>query len=349
MRPLSVKRKRKNRAVSCITLIYIVCYSTFIGWKLYFADKVELDRKSLSVYVASGSSIEELADMLVVSGVIQNADKFLLHASINRFTRVKGGRYIVERNMTYRNLVRMFAIGRQTPVNLVISGNIRTKEKLAGLVSEQLEADSISILNLLNDPIFLDEFDLNPFNSILLFMPNTYNVYWNREPKQLFRDMKREFDRYWTAERQRKLDSLKLNRIEAMIVASISIEESAKYDELPRIAGVYINRLHTGMPLQADPTVKYAVGDFSLKRVLTVHTEIDSPYNTYRNTGLPPGPICIPPPRAVDAVLDCEHHDYLFFCAKDDFSGYHVFAKTLNQHSQNANAYRLALNKRKIY
>ena len=134
-----------------------------------------------------------------------------------------------------------------------------------------------------------------------------------------------------------------------MIVASISIEESAKYDELPRIAGVYINRLHTGMPLQADPTVKYAVGDFSLKRVLTVHTEIDSPYNTYRNTGLPPGPICIPPPRAVDAVLDCEHHDYLFFCAKDDFSGYHVFAKTLNQHSQNANAYRLALNKRKIY
>jgi UPF0755 protein len=140
-----------------------------------------------------------------------------------------------------------------------------------------------------------------------------------------------------------------LTEKEVMILASIIIEESAKYDELPTIAGVYINRLHKNMPLQADPTVKYALNDFSLRRVLTVHTEVDSPYNTYKYKGLPPGPICIPNKIAVDAVLNYAKHDYLYFCAKDDFSGYHVFAKTLNQHIQNANAYRNALNRKKIY
>jgi UPF0755 protein len=243
----------------------------------------------------------------------------------------------------------MLYLGQQVPVNMVISGNIRTKDKLAGIVSKQIETDSVSVLNALNDSIFLKELDFTPYNSILLFLPNTYNVYWNRDVKQLFRDMKKEYEKYWTSSRLDKLKSLGLTKEEAMTLASIVIEESAKYDELPNIAGVYINRLHISMPLQADPTVKYALGDFSLKRVLTIHTEFDSPYNTYVHKGLPPGPICIPDQKAVDAVLNYGKHDYFYFCAKDDFSGYHAFAKTLQQHNQNANAYRNALNRNKIF
>ena len=251
--------------------------------------------------------------------------------------------------MSYRALGNMLAAGNQTPVNLVISGNIRTREQLAALVSSQIEADSAAVIGLLNDRQLLAELGFSPDNSILLFMPNTYNVYWNRNPARLIKDMKKQYDDFWNAKRRSRLDSLKLNRNEVMIIASIASEESSVADELPRIAGVYLNRLRRKIPLQADPTVKYAVGDFSLRRVLTKHTEYDSPYNTYKYAGLPPGPICIPSPAAVDAVLNCEHHDYLFFCAKDDFSGRHAFAKTLQQHNQNADAYRRALNKRKIF
>jgi UPF0755 protein len=232
---------------------------------------------------------------------------------------------------------------------MVISGVIRTKYRLAGILSKQIEADSVSLLNTFNDSVFLKELGFTPQNSILLFMPNTYNVYWNRDVKQLFRDMKREYDKYWTSGRLDELKLLGFTREEVMILASIVVEESSKYDEFSNIAGVYINRLRKKMPLQADPTVKYALNDFSIRRVLNVHTEFDSPYNTYKHSGLPPGPICIPDKKAVNAVLKYGKHDYLYFCAKADFSGYHVFAKTLQQHNQNASEYRKALNRRKIF
>jgi UPF0755 protein len=265
------------------------------------------------------------------------------------YGEVKGGHYVVQKGMTYERLVKMLYLGQQTPVNMVISGTVRTKSRLAGILAKQIEADSISLLDAFNDSVFLKELDFTPDNSILLFMPNTYNVYWNRNVKQLFRDMKREYDRYWTADRLEMVKRLNMTKEEVMTLASIIVEESAKYDELPMIAGVYLNRLRVGMPLQADPTVKYALNDFSLQRILTVHTEVDSPYNTYRYKGLPPGPICIPDGRAIDAVLNHAQHEYLYFCAKDDFSGYHVFAKTLQQHNRNANAYRNALNRRRIF
>jgi UPF0755 protein len=305
--------------------------------------------KKTSIYIPFGSTVENVIDTLLSKKVILNIDKFRKHVVLSGYSTVKGGHYVVKKNMTYRKLVEMLYLGQQTPVNLVISGNIRTKDRLAGIISKQIEADSGQIIKVLNDSVFLRELGFNLNNATLLFLPNTYNVYWNRDVKQLFRDMKREYDKFWNQNRIKKLQPLKLTKEEVMVLASIIIEESAKYDELPRIAGVYVNRLHAGMPLQADPTVKYAIGDFALKRILTVHTEYDSPYNTYRYKGLPPGPICIPNQQSIDATLNYEQHDYLYFCAKDDFSGYHVFAKTLHQHNQNANAYRNALNKRKIY
>lgn len=331
-----------------IVTIYIIIFSVFAGYRIFFLETIDANEKT-GLYIPSNPSLDQVVDSLLSAKIIKSPEKFLKHISLSKYSSVKGGYYAVPKNITYRNLVKMLCFGQQSPVNIVISGTVRTKNRLAGILAKQIEADSVSLLNALNDSLFLKELDFTPNNSILLFMPNTYNVYWNREVKQLFKDMKKEYDKYWTSDRCDKLKLSGLTKVEAMILASIIMEESSKYDELPGIAGVYINRLHKGMPLQADPTVKYAVNDFSLRRVLIAHTKFDSPYNTYIYKGLPPGPICIPERRAVDAVLNYEKHDYLYFCAKDDFSGYHVFAKTLQQHNQNASAYRNALNRRKIF
>jgi UPF0755 protein len=331
-----------------IVIVYIIVYSAYAGYRIFYLEKIDARQKT-SLYIPSNSTIEEVVDSLLSTKIIKNPDKFLNHLRLSKYSTVKGGHYLVTKNMTYRKLVNMLCLGQQAPVNVVISGVIRTKYRLAGILAKQIEADSIALLSVFNDAAFLKELGFTPHNSILLFMPNTYNIYWNRDVKQFFIDMKKEYDQYWTSSRLNKLESLGLTKEEAMTLASIVAEESTKYDELPNIAGVYINRLRKKMPLQADPTVKYALNDFSIRRVLTVHTEFDSPYNTYKYKGLPPGPICIPDKRAVDAVLNYEKHEYLYFCAKDDFSGYHVFAKTLQQHNQNANAYRNALNRRKIF
>jgi UPF0755 protein len=343
-----MKKKKKSYLTLYILLIYITGYSAYAGYRIFYTEKVDAYQK-ISLYIPSNSTVKEVVDSLLSVKIIKKPDKFLRHLKLSEYLSVKGGHYVVQKNMTYRKLVKMLCLGQQTPVNLVISGSIRTKYRLAGILSKQLEIDSLSLVNIFNDSVFLKSLGFTPSNSILLFMPDTYNVYWNRDAKQLFKDMRREYDKYWTADKLDKLKLLDLTREEAMILASIIVEESAKYDEFPSIAGVYINRLRKKIPLQADPTVKYALNDFSIRRVLTVHTQFDSPYNTYKYSGLPPGPICIPERRAVDAVLNYEKHDYLYFCAKADFSGYHVFAKTLQQHNQNANAYRNALNRRKIF
>jgi UPF0755 protein len=323
-------------------------YSAYVGYHIFYLEKIDIHQKT-NLYIPSNSTIGEVVDSLLSAKIIKKPDKFLKHLRLSKYSTVKSGHYVVYQNMTYSKLVKMLCLGQQTPVNMVVSGVIRTKHRLASILSKQIEADSISLLNTFNDSVFLKELGFTPFNSILLFTPNTYNVYWNRDVKQLFRDMKKEYDKYWTSNKLNQLKLLGMTKEEAMILASIIVEESSKYDELPDIAGVYINRLHKKMPLQADPTVKYALNDFSIRRVLTVHTQFDSPYNTYKYSGLPPGPICIPERRVVDAVLNYSKHDYLYFCAKADFSGYHVFAKTLQQHNQNANIYRNALNRKRIF
>jgi UPF0755 protein len=343
-----MKKKKKSYVTLYIVIAYIVAYSAYAGYHIFYAETVDAPRKT-SLYIPSNSTVEEAIDSLISAKIIKNADKFLKHLKLSKYSTIAGGHYLIYKNMTYRKLVKMLCLGQQTPVNLVISGSIRTKNRLAGMLAKQIEADSISLLEIFDDSVFLEELGFTSANSVLLFMPNTYNVYWNRKAKQLFKDMKREYDKFWTVKRLDKLEALGLTREEVMILASIVMEESSKQNEFASIAGVYINRLRKNMPLQADPTVKYALNDFSLRRVLTVHTQFDSPYNTYKYKGLPPGPICIPEHRAVDAVLNYEQHDYLYFCAKSDFSGYHVFSKTLQQHNQNANAYRSALNQRRIF
>ncbi|MDR2286130.1 MAG: endolytic transglycosylase MltG [Prevotellaceae bacterium] len=343
-----MKRKKKNYLTAYIVMVYIIIYSAYAGYRIFYLEKVDVCQKT-SLYIPSNSTVEEVVDSLLSAKIIKSSEKFLKHIRLSEYSTIKSGHYVVPKNMTYRNLIKMLCLGQQTPINMVVSGAIRTKYRLAGILAKQIEADSVSLLHAFDDSVFLKDLGFTSYNSILLFMPNTYNVYWNRDVKQLFKDMKKEHDKYWTSSRLEKLKSLGLTKDEVMILASLIVEESSKYDEYPNIAGVYMNRLRKKMPLQADPTVKYALNDFSIRRVLTVHTEVDSPYNTYKHSGLPPGPICIPDKKAVDAVLNYSQHEYLYFCAKADFSGYHVFAKTLQQHNQNANAYRNALNHRKIF
>ncbi|MCE4565387.1 endolytic transglycosylase MltG [Maribellus sp. CM-23] len=263
-------------------------------------------------------------------------------------SNVKPGRYILKTNMTTNALVNKLRSGNQDPVDVTFN-NIRIKEDLAGKVSKYLWADSLSILQLFANEQEISErgFDAETYRT--MFIPNTYEMYWTTDAEEFGTRMYREYERFWNEDRKNKAKTLELTPVQVSILASVVESETAKADELKWVAGLYINRLRRNIPLQADPTIKYAVGDFSLRRILNKHLEIDSPYNTYKYAGLPPGPICFPSVSSIDAVLNYEKHDFIYMCAKEDFSGYHNFAKTLAQHNRNAAKYRTALDKNRIY
>ena len=301
------------------------------------------------LFIPTGSTFDDVCSRLVEAG-LQDEESFRWVASrMNYPGRVKTGRYRLTDGMSNIELVRMLRSGRQVPVNVTFN-NIRLDTQLAGAVTRTIEADSADVLALLKDSVFLAErFNLSLRTVLTLFIPNTYEFFWDTSPKGFMDRMEREYDRFWTENRRQKAREAKLTPLQVTIMASIIEEETQKNSEKPTMAGVYINRINRGMLLQADPTLKFAIGDFTIKRVLNRHKEIDSPYNTYKYVGLPPGPICIPSIASIDAVLNYEKHDYLFFCAKEDFSGYHNFARTLQQHNRNAQAYHRALNNSRIF
>lgn len=256
--------------------------------------------------------------------------------------KYKPGRYRITANMSNNALVNMFAGGRQIPVKITFN-NIRTRKELAERVGEQLECGKDSLLNLLNDEKTAEKYGLNKDNFLVLFIPNTYEFYWNTSANQFVSRMHSEWKNFWTADRLKKAKSIGLTPAEVSVLASIVKGETNKSNEMDEIAGVYINRLKKGWKLQADPTVIFGIGDFTITRVLKKHLEYDSPYNTYIHEGLPPGPIILPDATVIDKVLNYSHHDYMYFCAKEDFSGYHNFAVTSSQHSANARKYQQAL------
>jgi UPF0755 protein len=219
---------------------------------------------------------------------------------------------------------------------------------LAGVVSDQIEADSAALLSLMSDRDFLDRFGMTPQTATAMFLPNTYEFWWDTSPEEFVRRMHREYERFWTDKRKETAEEMGMTPVEATTLASIVDEETIHDDEMPEIAGVYINRLERGMRLQADPTIKFAIDDFTIKRVLKKHLETESPYNTYKNAGLPPGPISIPSIAAIESVLNHSHHNYLYFVAKPDFSGYHNFSRSHRQHINNARKYQRALNRNNI-
>jgi len=259
----------------------------------------------------------------------------------------KPGHYVLEPGMNVVEIARMLKLGMQTPVRVTLN-YARTRAFLASRLARQLDADSAELMRALTDPQLAREVGTDSLQLFSIFIPNTYEFYWTVSPEDFVRRMRKEYDRFWTPERDAARRRSGLSRDEVMTLASIVTEETNKADEMPRVAGVYINRLRKGMPLQADPTVKYALQDFSLRRILHKHLRTPSPYNTYLNKGLPPSSIAMPSVAAIDGVLNFENHDYLFFCARPTFDGYHSFARTYGEHLANARAYSAELNRRNI-
>ena len=349
----SSKGKKGSSRFFLSAILILLIILGLAGW-LGYAMLIEPNIYSGSdtevfIQIPTGSDFEAVKKELYTKGTIIHRRNFELVSKVQKYpASVKPGRYKLTHDMGNWQIIRLLKSGNQSPVN-VIFNNMRTPEQLAGRISAQIEADSASIINLINDPQFLDSLGVNHNNIFTILIPNTYEFYWNTSAGEFLTRLKKESAKFWSGKRDSLLETINMTRLEAITLASIVDKETNMNDEKARVAGVYMNRLKKGWLLEADPTLVFAHGDFNIKRVLNIHKEIDSPYNTYRNSGLPPGPICLPSISSIDAVLNYENHDYMFFCASDDFSGHHSFARTIEQHAVNANRYRAALNRRKIY
>ena len=298
---------------------------------------------SVILLVPTGATYQVLKDSLYLHDYIRDRRSFEWTAERKGLAdHIRPGRYRIEQGMSNTKLINLLRSGRQEPVNVFFQ-NARTPAELAGQIARQLEADSLSLYNLMRDREFLHSFQVTPATLFTITIPNTYEFYWNTNAKGFLTRMYRESTKFWKGSRERKADSIGLTLSEVVTLASIVEKETAMNSEKPLIAGVYMNRLKRRMPLQADPTLIFAWNDYTIKRVLNRHKVIKSPYNTYIYNGLPPGPICIPSIASIDAVLNYRRTDYFYFCAKEDFSGYHNFAKTLAEHNRNAARYQRAL------
>jgi len=295
-------------------------------------------------YIKTGESYQTMREDVLTNGIVQSGFWFDKVASLLKFKNVKAGKYLVKDGMSLFRFIQMLKYGKQTEVNLVITKS-RLKEDLARKFGKFFEFDSIQAIQFLNNNDSLKQFDADTTTIIALVLPDTYNYYWNTTPKKVVQKLFMAYQKFWNAERKLKADNLNLTPVQVSVLASIIDEESNYSPEKGNIASVYLNRLQKKMPLQADPTIKFALKDFKLKRIYEKHLAIESPYNTYRNTGLPPGPICTPQQETIDAVLNAPKTDYLYFVAKSDFSGSHVFTTNYNDHLKKAKEYQQALNK----
>ncbi len=298
------------------------------------------------LYLSSRYGYRQAADS-VLSHIRHKAafEWYAEHIDLER--TFKPGHYVLEPSMSVIDIARMLKLGLQTPVRVAIN-NCKIPAHLARKLARQTDADSAAYMKVLTSKKLAAEVGFDSVTLFSMFIPDTYEFYWTVKPEEVVRRMKKEYDRFWTKERDALRQRSGLSRLEVMTLASIVYEETRKSDEMPRVAGVYINRLKKGIRLQADPTVKYAMQDFGLRRILYKHLKTPSPYNTYMNAGLPPSPIAMPSKTAINAVLNFERHDYIFFCARPTFDGYHNFARTLREHNANARAYARELNRRKI-
>ncbi|MDR1653575.1 MAG: endolytic transglycosylase MltG [Prevotellaceae bacterium] len=343
-----IKRKKILTSFIIIVLAIVLMGGGFFMYT-FFAPNITAKSENSFVYIYPDYTVNQAVAQINKVAKIKNVATFNFVAKQMKYTdgKVRAGRYAISNRMTNLELVRRLRNGQQTPVNLTFN-NIRTKEQLAGRLSEQLIADSLSIITLLNDTNFLQGLGLTPETAITLFIPNTYEMYWTASASALLKRMEKEYRAFWTPERLKKAKQISLSPPEVATLASIVEEETNYQPERPVVAGLYINRLRKNIKLQADPTVKYANADFNLRRVLNTHLKTQSPYNTYQNFGLPPGPIRVASTKGIDAVLNYEHHNYLFMCAKETFDGTHNFAATYAEHQQNARRYQQALNQRNI-
>jgi UPF0755 protein len=323
----------------------------FIGYRFYsfiFSPNVTSDDPESELFIPVNSDFDQLVDSLKAKKLLKNYQSFSWVADRMKFSKPKGGRYLITKGWNNKSLIAHLRSGNQKAVKLTFN-NLRHIEALSSAISEQLAMDSISLLNYLRDSSFLKSVNYTEQNIMSVFIPNTYQVYWTITPEDLLERMMEEHDRFWSGKRDSLRSALGLSREDVYTLASIVQKESNLKKEKPIIAGVYLNRLKKGMLLQADPTVVFAVGDFEIKRVLNKHLQIDSPYNTYKYEGLPPGPIGMPDISTIDAVLNAAEHNYLYFCVKPGTGFEHAFARTLSEHLRNARRYQRWLNSNRIF
>ncbi|MBW3544954.1 MAG: endolytic transglycosylase MltG [Bacteroidetes bacterium] len=341
----------KNKKIFLVGLIVfsvMLTSFTFYAWQILFTPNILVDQEARAFTIRPGESFKQIQNRLYDERIVQEAVSFGFLARLMKYDEsVKAGYYVLEKNMSNLEAIRLLRSGRQTPIRITFN-NIRTRNELAERLGDKLMFSRKEMDSLLHSPAVAQEYGLDTATIITLFIPNTYEFYWNTTARDFMDRMKEEYDNFWTPERLQKAEQRGMTPSEVYTLASIVKAETNKVDEMPRVAGVYLNRLNRNMPLQADPTLVYALGDFGIKRILNKDKEIDSPYNTYMYRGLPPGPINMPPIAAVDAVLNAEQHKYYYFVARDDLSGYHTFSANYNEHLKNARKYQKALNKRGI-
>jgi UPF0755 protein len=336
-----------------IVLLLGLILSGIFGYRYYnmiFSQNVPNELKTDLVRVPTGSDFDEVVGLLKIQGFIEDETSFRWVANQMNYNKnpMREGQYKIEAGISNKRLVSILRGHRQTPVQFVIH-NKRILPQVAGACGRNFQADSLDFLKVLMDEKFWKEHGYNLETAMSVFIPNTYQIYWTVTPEEFCVRMIKEHDDFWKKDnRKAKAKALGFSEEEVYTLASIVETESQHKPERPRIAGVYVNRLRIGIPLQADPTLVFAMKDFTLRRVLTVHTKVESPYNTYKYAGLPPGPIYMSSISSIDAVLNAEKHDYLYFCAKPDLSRTHNYAKTLSAHNVNARNYQRWLNQQGI-
>ena len=341
------------KRILIILAILIVGIGTYFGYQFYtkmFVVNTPLKLDQDELLVPTGSTLQDVVDSLDAHRQIMNKKSFLWTAHKMHYNddNIKPGRYVLKSPMNNKDIVSLLRGGRQTPLQLTIH-NVRTIEQMCERVASKLEFDSTELMKYIGQH-FDSLAGTTPPTRLTRFIPNTYEFYWTVSPEEFCKRMLKEYDKFWTDEKKAKAEKIGLTPEEVYTLASIIEKETNYNPEKPRMAGVYLNRIREGIPLQADPTIVFALGDFELKRILYAHLDIDSPYNTYKNLGLPPGPIFMPGTTSINAVLDKEDHDLLYFCARptEDGPG-HAFASSLPEHNQNAQRYQRWLDARGIY
>lgn len=343
-----MNKKKRNILVIIISIIILVGAGGVGTVYYYFFAKQFQISKTNYIYIDRDDNLDSVYNKVIRVGKPKSMFGFQYLAEREKYGEaILTGRYAVNPEDNMRYLFRRLSMGYQTPINLTVPG-VRTVDRLVRAVSRQLMIDSLDIAKLLADTGYCTRIGYSKETLPSLFIPNTYEVYWNMSADAFIKRMQKEHTAFWNDKRRKKAESIGLTPNEVATLASIVEEETANGAEKPMVAGLYINRLNKGMLLQADPTVKFGLQEFGLKRILNKHLEVDSPYNTYKYAGLPPGPIRIPSIQGLESVLNYVHHNYIYMCAKEDFSGTHNFAATLSQHMSNARRYQQELNRRRI-
>lgn len=339
----------KRRLIILFTSILLVLLAGggLTSYLLFYTYPVKTSKPSF-IFIDEDDTFDSICVKMERDLLAQSLTGFKFLGSVSKYPQhIHSGAYRFSKDDNTFKIFRNLKAGHQTPVKMIIP-SVRTVDQLVKRVAPQIMADSAEIAQLLNDSTFCSKLGFNKATLPALFIPNTYEVYWNMDARAFIKRIQREYNSFWNEKRKKKAEALHITPLEVSILASIVEEETANNAEKPQVAGLYLNRLKIGMPLQADPTIKFSMQDFGLRRILFKHLEVESPYNTYKYAGLPPGPIRIPSVIGLESVLNRADHDYLYMCAKEDFSGTHNFAKSLSVHQNNARRYQQALNRRKI-